>query len=224
MKFAYPEIGGVFQWNQPQIPTLTIENQRLFRRLLRDISLAIEGMETPAVLSKDNKLIEFSKYAELITDFIRFDINKKTLLNKVCAALERAAVSAENYLQTQKLLAEIENSIGGWAFEFPCDIIAAKLSVQSLLKAVGVEINDDYQGERGDVERIIDYMELVREFDRDKLFITVNLRNYFTDDIVEEFMETALAHEYKVLMIESRAYPLLKTEKRLTIDADLCEF
>lgn len=67
-------------------------------------------------------------------------------------------------------------------------------------------------------------MELVREFDRDKLFITVNMRAYFDDEIIAKFQKTALSHEFKVLMLEAYAYPPLKLEKRLTIDADLCEF
>lgn len=32
-----------------------------------------------------------------------------------------------------------------------------------------------------DAEKLIDYMELVREFDRDKLFVTVNMRGFFVD-------------------------------------------
>lgn len=224
MKFAYPDISGVFQWNQPLLPTLAIENQPLFRKLIRDIALSIEGVSTPAVLSKENKSIEFSKYAELLTDFVQFNINQKSLLNKVCAALEKVAVSAEKYQETSLLLAGIEKAVNDWAFEFPCDIVPAKVAVPNLLKAIGIEINDDYHGEKGEVERIVDYMELVREFDRDKMFVTVNMRSYFSDDAMERFMKTAVSHEYKVLMLESKAHPQLKWENRLTIDADLCEF
>lgn len=72
--------------------------------------------------------------------------------------------------------------------------------------------------------KILDYMELVREFDRDKLFITVNMRAYFDDVLIEQFMKTAISHEFRILMLESNAYRALPYEKRTTIDADLCEF
>ena len=121
-------------------------------------------------------------------------------------------------------LSNIENIIGEWAFSFPCDIIAGKISVSTLLKSVGIELRDEYEGDRGGVEKILDYMELVREFDRNKLFITVNMRSFFDDEIIAEFMKTVISHEYRVLMLESQAYPKLAFEKRVTIDADLCEF
>lgn len=224
MKFAYSDISGVFCWDQAMIPTLVIENQSFFRKLLADIYQSLDGILTSATLSENYQPLEFSKYAELITDFINFNINRKSLLNKVCVALERNSVSAENYLETQILLSDIEKKVGEWAFEFPCDIVASKISVSNLIRAIGIEINNDYEGESGDAERIIDYMELVREFDRDKMFITVNMRSYFSDGVIENFMKTAASHGYKVLMIESKSYPLLAYEKRLTIDEDLCEF
>lgn len=127
-------------------------------------------------------------------------------------------------MKTRELLSNIENIIGEWAFSFPCDIVAGKISVSTLLKSVGIELRDDYEGHRGEVEKILDYMELVREFDRNKLFITVNMRSFFDDEIIVEFMKTVLSHEYCVLMLESQAYPKLAFEKRVTIDEDLCEF
>lgn len=224
MKFAYSKINNVFDWQEPLIPTLVIENQSLFRGILKDMRSASEGMSAPVVLSKNGKLLDFSKYAEVIYDFVNFSLNQRTLISKICAELERIAVSPEHYQRTQELLAEIECTLDTWAFELSCDITATKISLPSLIKSLGVEVNDEYQGDRGEVEKIVDYMELVREFDRDKLFVTVNMRSYFADDIICDFIQTLLSHEYKVLMIESCSHPLLKNEKRLTVDADLCEF
>lgn len=224
MKFVHPDVSKVFVLGQELVPTLVIENQRLFSKLLHDIDAALEGRDSCVVLSHQESPILFSKHAEMIVDFLHFTLNQKALLSKVCAALENRAVSPEQYLATQELLADIENRVEEWAFAFPCHITASRISVSSLLKAVGIEIQDDYDGADGEAERIVDYMELVREFDRDKLFVTVNMRSFFADNVVERFMETVVAHEYKVLMIESRALPKLKWEDRVTIDVDLCEF
>lgn len=226
MKLAYPDFGEVFHWEAgaETLPTLVLENQSLFRRFIKDLSLASDGADTPVVLSRDDSPIDFSKYAEVLFDFVRFSCNQKPLLNKICTALEHNALSPDRYVQTQTLLADIERTVGDWAFDFPCDIVATKISVSALLKAIGIEINESYEGEYGEAERIIDYMELVREFDRDKLFITVNMRCFFPDEVTEAFMKTALAHEYRVLMIESKSYPMLSLEKRWTVDEDLCEF
>ncbi len=224
MRLAYPEIEAIFEWPGEAVPTLVMENQRLFRRFLADVRLATEGATTSAVLSVGDKPVSLAKYAEVISDFLCFELNQKTLLNKVCVALEQAALSEEHYLKTQELLSALEVQIEDWAFGLPVSIVSSKVTVAALLKAVGITLCEDYEGEEGNAEKLVDYMELVREFDRDKLFITVNMRSWFSDEVVAGFMHTVLSHEYKVLMVESSTHPLLKEEKRVTIDKDLCEF
>lgn len=66
-------------------------------------------------------------------------------------------------------------------------------------------------------------MELVREYERDKLFITVNLRSYIDDSEMEKFMKTILQHQIHLIMVENREYERLPDEDRYIIDSGLCE-
>lgn len=74
------------------------------------------------------------------------------------------------------------------------------------------------------LERLIDYMELVREFERDKLFVYVNLRSFFSHEEIERFLRTALDHGYRILLIDAQSHEKLQLENRVTVDNDLCEF
>lgn len=224
MKFAHTALGTVFRWDRPVIPTLVIEDPTLFRQVIRDIHGAIAGDTTAAVLSVADAPVPMAGRAELIGDLIGFSLNRKPLLHKVTAALEETALSTEHYVATAQLRAEIENAIDRWAFAFPCDITVGSITPAALLKAAGVTLRETYEGEWGEAERLIDYMELVREFERDKLFVFVHLRSWFRDETVARFLETALAHEYKVLLIDAHAATRLHCEDRLTVDTDLCEF
>ena len=67
-------------------------------------------------------------------------------------------------------------------------------------------------------------MELIRELDSDKLFIFVGLRSYITDEEAESLFDTAIKHRYKIFLIDSSEYNIMKNEKRTVIDKDLCEF
>lgn len=78
--------------------------------------------------------------------------------------------------------------------------------------------------ERAPLEKIFEYMELVRELDRDRLFIMINMRTYFSCSEMEEFVQIALLHDFKLLLLESVSFPPIKNTKRYTIDEDLCEF
>lgn len=72
-------------------------------------------------------------------------------------------------------------------------------------------------------EKILDYIELVTEYDRKKLFIMLNLRSYIDDSEMEYFMKEVLQRKYHVLMIESSEHKKLLYEKRTVVDAFLCE-
>ena len=47
-------------------------------------------------------------------------------------------------------------------------------------------------------------MELVREYDSEKMFITLNLRIYISDDEMNKFVNDVVARGYKLLMVENR--------------------
>lgn len=72
-------------------------------------------------------------------------------------------------------------------------------------------------------EKIIDLMELITEFDREKFYVIINLRSYLSDEETERFMDTVIRHRFSVLMIESNEHLLLPRESRFLVDKDLCE-
>lgn len=221
MKLSYPYLSEVFIIENQAVNTLVVESQKFFREILLDIKSQTEGCNGNTVLSDEGVTLSFSKYAEIITDFLSFDINRKELLTRVVSALEKEAYSETNFMQTQELLSSVESYIDTLAFEYSCDIVPTKIHMSGILKSAGILIQCD---SKDPLDMLLDYMELVREFDHDKLFITVNLRSYYNDETILKFMETVLAHDYKVFMIENKDYPVLAKEKRRTVDEDLCEF
>ena len=221
MKFCFPEISGVFDTDTGFVNTLVIENQKLFYRLISDIASQLDGCDGNAVVSDRDKILGFSKNVELLTTFVPFELNKKALIGKIASALEKEAVNPDNYMNTMQMMADIEKYLDLLASGFDCDLSFTKVSPSSIIRAAGPEIADNYDSI---AEKVIDYMELIREFDCKKLFITVNMRSYADDPEIEPFMKTVIDHEYDLIMIENTGYRRLPLEKRVTVDADLCEF
>lgn len=220
MKFVYPQIDSVIEIGNDCVNSLIIENKDLFREIVEDIAIQTNGFDGQSVLSIDNTPVEMDKYAELFCEFAMFDINRKPLLNKINQALEKEALREDKYLLTSDLLRKIELYISDISFDCPCDVLCTKLSISNIIKAVGIEIADD---STDTIEKILDYMELVSEYDREKLFIMVNMRSYFSNDAMERFCKTVLEHDMKILLLESSESKKLSMEKRLIIDEDLCE-
>ena len=105
--------------------------------------------------------------------------------------------------------------------ELPFDVNCQRLAIGSIIKAVSPEIDDT---DKSALEKIFSYMELVRELDRDRLFIMVNMRSYFDNSEMETFTESVSLHGFRVLLLESISQSKLKNTQRYTVDEDLCEF
>ncbi len=221
MMLAHPQMDTLFDFSGDGINTLVIEAPSFFRQFLQDISLQVSGLEGKAVLSQNNMPITFSKFAEVLDSFLSFEISKKSLVSKLQARLEAEALNERNYVRTMQLLGEVEQFIQELSFELPCTVACDKISIGGVIRSAGIEILDDYGD---DLEHILDYMELTRELERDKLFVLVNLRSFYRDEEIAPFFRSILDHSLSVLLVDSVSKALLPLEKRVTVDADLCEF
>ena len=218
---CHPQIETLLDVSLPGVTSLVIENPVFYRELLMDLYAQMDGMAGKFVLSHEGKTLSIATWVELIDNVLHFDLNTRTLLGKVQSAMEQTAVNETFFLKTAELLQQLERYTQELAFQFDCDILCKHCSVSGLLKAVGVSLRDDYEDP---LERLADYMELIREFDREKLFVLVNLRSFFDDDHVEKFLETVSAHGYRLLLLDGIERKKLPQERRITIDNDLCEF
>lgn len=220
MKYTHPEIETVFDTANGSYNTLVVENQDLLRRLLTDLNDQLHGLSGQAVVSRNNTPVAASKFVELLDCFIPFEVNRKTLLNRVTAALERRASEAEHFKETADLLSAIESYLDELAFSFLCDVEFTAVNISSIIKAAAPKIRIDAPTL---AEQVLDFMELITEFNAQKLFVTLNMRSFVNDEDMERFADSAIAHGYDILAIESFEHPKLKNERRVIIDRDLCE-
>lgn len=222
MKFICSYLDEPISFEEGAFCSLVIENQNAFRGLLEEFYQQMEhNVQGKVFFSEHGEMLSMAKFCDLITSFAPFELNQKKLLSAIASALERTAVDEAFYVRTRELLFELENYVNDLSYSLSCSTICTKLTPGSLIKSCGIELQDDYLDT---TEKIFDYMELMREFKGTKLFITVNMRGFFTDDAIQAFCDTAVGHKIPLLMLEAWDYPLLRGEKRITIDRDLCVF
>lgn len=221
MNFAHPQLDHVLTFGGDRVNTLVIEQPRFFCSVLRDVDEQINGGKGCAVLSRDGKILSFDRHAELIDSFLHVQLGRKPLLTRLINRMEALATETENGLRTAQLIGELEKYIMELSMDLPCDVYCNKISFGGILRAVGVDIVDDYGS---DLERLLDYMELTRELEHERLFILANLRSYYSDAEVEAFFASVLAHELLILPVDSVSRTRLPNERRVTVDDDLCEF
>lgn len=221
MKLVYKDMGHILRFGEGYVNELIIENKKMFFDVVDSMHRQTEGLHGDCVLSISNRPVEFGKYADLTVQFAPFQMNRKSLLTKLYAALERKAQNSETYLKTGELLGELERYILGISEELPFAINCQKLAIGPIIRALSPEIEES---DKEPIEKVFAYMELVRELDRDKLFVMVNMRSYFSDEEMEKFTESVSLHDFNVLLLESHEAPKLNYTKRYVVDTDLCEF
>lgn len=221
MRLVTKMFDGIIEVKEGETSSLVIENQDIFRRFLVSLYNQINGKEGEIILSEDDKELKISSKVDIIYEFVSFDINQKKLIAKIIATLEERALDEINFARTQKFLSEWELYVEELTDVFSCNVSFNSISMSSLLKASGVKVGHDYISE---IEEVQDYMSLSCELLGERLFVYVNMRSYFTDEQMQMFIEYVINHKYKVILLESSARSLLKGEKRITVDCDLCVF
>ena len=94
---------------------------------------------------------------------------------------------------TEKQFIKMDYIVG----EYTSDIIDSE---ETLIKAVGICVDDDYDNLG---EQLLDYFELVQEYDGKKLFILVNLRSYLLDAEMNLFLQNIVERDIQILILES---------------------
>lgn len=220
MKLVYESMGHILKFGEGYVSELIVENKKLFFEMVNDALAQVDGAKGGFVLSINDQPVEFSKNADVTVQLAPFKLNKKSLLTKLYSALEERSTVAELYAKTAELLCSLEAFIYELAEELPFEVECKKVAIGPVIRALSPEFEEE---DKSALEKIFDYMELVRELDRDRIFIMVNMRTYFSDSEMEQFTKSAVLHDFNVLLLESVSFPPIANTKRYIIDEDLCE-
>ncbi len=220
MKLVSTMFPGIIELDEEHVFTFVVENKGLYLRVLKDLYYQTIGKNGDIILSNDNAVLSIANNAEIITDFIAFEPNNKRLLTRLCKILEEELNGGELFGETLEIFSRIEGLMYKASESLSFSVIYEGISVGNLIKMVSPKIVDDSDSE---IEKIIDYMELVRELLGERLFIMVNMRSYYSDEDMQGFIDTVVQHKYNVLLLESSENAILDGEKRLILDNDICE-
>ena len=144
MKLSSPLQNSSFEIKEGRAFSLVIENKRLYRTYLENLYFQSSGGDGELVLSYDNAPVPFERNVCIIDAFVPFNINTKHMLSCISSAAEKKAVDEEHFMQTSKILAEIESYVYDLCFDFPFSVQCGKLSAASLIRSLQLCVADDY--------------------------------------------------------------------------------
>lgn len=219
MKMITDLFSGEILIETDMVSSVIIENPSVLMRLLQNIYSSVNGQEEGIVLSKNHAILKPSKVIELVSTYVPFNVNEKRVQNKLISILEKEALNEENYYRTMELLAQIERFVNSLSEGISCRIECTSCNPLSLIKMCGIAVSDD---SISDIERVFEYMMIVREVLGEKLFVFVNMHSFFSLDEIQNFVNTVIAHNFYVLLLDSHEYGIINHTRRLIVDQDLC--
>ncbi len=206
---------------EEKINCIIVENQAYFSDLLTDFSNQIyEKLDGDIVLFENNEILTMNDNMLLMSEFIPFDINPKTLVNKLNNKLISIMNNEDFFFETQELISkniEYIRKIIDYT-DFSLDITTS-FDVSCVLKGASVQFRKDVKSLS---EKLMEFMKNTVMLERNKCFILVNIRDYISDNEIEYFYKNILYSKLSILVIGTKHYPDSKYEKKIIIDKDLC--
>ena len=141
------------------------------------------------------------------------------LIKKLIFFVSYLTRAESHYLETKEMLGKWEQYLMKLSLDVVGTFGFSKISIETLIKAAGICVDDDYDNLG---EQLLDYFELVQEYDGKKLFILVNLRSYLSDAEMNLFLQNIIERDIQILILESSEHPILEWECRHIVDADFC--
>lgn len=220
MKLAHPLLNHPIDWENGYINTFVIENPKMYRDFLNELTEQINGMDGRFVLSQ-NEIIDISKNAELIYNPIQINIeDNKKILSGILKEFTEIAIN-DFYDKTVELYCKINETISDLIFSSGQDLVYDDINdISQILKLYNIRPDTENLNL---AEKILLYMELCEKYLKKKLFIFVNLHGYFSAEERELLFKDISYRCYNVLIVERYDVKSSPQELKRIIDMDLCE-
>ena len=192
----------------------------MFRKTIMDVYNQIIGNPGNLVLSENNQEIKFSKHVELINDYINIDLNDKKILIKLYTLLKDK--SLEDYDSYCRISESISDYVQELLFDEEFDLIQIEnIDPIDIFKGVSVKIDDSSMNVS---EKLLEYITILEKFMNIRLFLFVNLKEFFNDEEIVQIYKRLLLNKTKFIIMQSKVTePIDCRETVYIIDEDLCE-
>jgi len=190
--------------------------------MIMQIYSQINDGEGDFVLSDDSgKIISIDKFAGIYIDMFNLDFSNKRILNAVFSKMKEDAYNEDNYIRTIETIGFIKVYLEDLVtnIDYPLEI-SNDFDLYGLFKLAGIKVSTHSDSH---LERLFDFLMLVREVLKTELFIFVNLKSFYSEDEMHEIYSFIVKKEFRILLFESvDRVQKYDEEKTYIIDADLC--
>ena len=222
MKLMMPLFSRPLEFSEFQIPVIVIENHKVFYDIVSDIHNQIEGIDGEVILSEQGVPIDLEKKAKIIIDVFSLDCNERKILSLLHKNLAELAVKDKSYFELKELQRSVNLFIQNLSdmISFPLSY-SDEIPILEIIKDVDLKFNFDSEKIS---ESLVNYLSVLRDFDKRSCFFICNLRTWFDDQDLQNFYKDVIYRKINIVLLENHLEKVLEDyEICRIIDTDLCE-
>ncbi len=222
MKLVHSELEKQIIFSENKINVLTVEHKKLFIQLIEEFLRQINGDEGSFILSENNKELEISKFCEMIIEPFNLDFNNKKIVNTIYSQLKNLTIDEFHYLETLNIKRDILKYIDTIIFDYDIPLeVDNDFDITALFKALNIKVENENSSL---LEKLINYISLLTDLTNIRLFILINIKQFFSYEELKSFYSFVNYTKVSVLLLETVFIePKHESEQHYIIDADLCE-
>lgn len=171
-------------------------------------------------MSENTKEIPFSKHVSFINDYININLNDKKILNKLYNMLKNKTV--EEYDKFFNISKSITEYIQELIFDEEIRLVqVGDIDPIDIFKSVSIEVESSNENL---IENFLEYITISKKFMETKLFIFINMKEFFSTEEIIQIYNNLLLEKTKFILIQSNFTNSIDCrEISYIIDADCCE-
>ena len=219
MRMASSEYDLNYLFEENKATEFLIDTPEKYQEIINKLLAQLKGEDDSIVFSENDKEVRLDKNADIILSPFQIDINNR----KILAKIYQEAIKEQQDTNTE-LMQQLHSYMERFVIEI-CEHSDYSLTYDSnpevidVLKMFNVHIDDN---EINLAEKIVSYIKLSHRVLNITLFIFAGLRAYFTDDVLEQLLQTLSYEKVSVLLLERYDSKLLVHENRIILDKDAC--
>lgn len=183
---------------------LVVEDRKLFACVVKNIMDYNHQLSKELLFLDDQSNVLHTKRVMLIKDIFDFDVNSKTILNKLYAMVKSGI---EDEIDTVNEIRTLMNSINQkiidisneWNFELE---INDAVELEAYFKAINMRVNDEFDSI---IDKALTLLEILSELMPNCCFVFSHILDYFADKELEEMLKYIRYKNLEVLFIENKS-------------------
>lgn len=219
MKMVYAKYGIELQIRENQINNLLIENPEVFSDFLSELLWQLQGNDGELIFSEGEKILTPARNIILISNPLVVDCNEKKIITKLYKEL---ADNVQNQMyaayseMNSKIIGLLDDILNTVPYHLESDI---DLEITALLKSYNVQIATEGMLP---LERLIDYLRANSSICGIRIFIILNVKQFFTKEELQQLYEFCFYEKIYLICLDGMKSYTMNDEKCVIIDKDLC--